>query len=195
MQNLRQQLNPHFLFNTLNNIYTLIQLDPARAQSAVHDLSRLLRYVLYGGSREEVPLQDELDFVREYIELMRIRLPRYVAVKVELQEGVSGMMIAPLMFIPLVENAFKHGVSNDSQSFVIIRILVDGDRVTCGTVNSYFPKARDYDRSGSGIGLANLVRRLDLLYPGKYEFRYGQEGGEYIASLSIDLSKPEHHET
>lgn len=66
-------------------------------------------------------MQDELDFVREYIELMRIRLPRHVAVKVELQEGVSGMMIAPLMFIPLVENAFKHGVSNDSQSFVIIR--------------------------------------------------------------------------
>lgn len=189
LQNLRQQLNPHFLFNTLNNIYSLIQIDPARAQIAVHDLSHLLRYVLYGGDREEVPLQDEINFIREYIALMRIRLPRHVEVSVELPEAPAGQMIAPLLFISLVENAFKHGVSNDRPSSVHIRIAVEGSRLECVTVNSCFPKAQGADRSGSGIGLANLSRRLELLYPGKYEFRYGQEGEEYRAFLSIDLRK------
>ena len=189
LQNLRQQLNPHFLFNTLNNIYSLIQIDPPRAQSAVHDLSHLLRYVLYGGSREEVPLQDEVDFIREYIALMRIRLPRHVEVSVELPDGVPGLRIAPLLFIPLVENAFKHGVSNDKPSFVRIWMAVDEDRLDCETVNSCFPKAQDSDRSGSGVGLVNLSRQLALIYPGKYEFRCGQEGEEYRAFLSIDLRK------
>ena len=189
LQNLRQQLNPHFLFNTLNNIYSLIQIDPPRAQSAVHDLSHLLRYVLYGGSREEVPLQDEVDFIREYIALMRIRLPRHVEVSVELPDSVPGLRIAPLLFIPLVENAFKHGVCNDRPSFVRIKITEEKGRVECWTVNSSFPKSRDSDRSGSGIGLANLGRRLELLYPGKYELRSGQEGDEYRAVLSIDLRK------
>ena len=189
LQNLRQQLNPHFLFNTLNNIYSLIQIDPPRAQSAVHDLSHLLRYVLYGGSREEVPLQDEVDFIREYIALMRIRLPRHVEVSVELPDSVPGLRIAPLLFIPLVENAFKHGVCNDRPSFVRIKITEEKGRVECWTVNSSFPKSQDSDRSGSGIGLANLGRRLELLYPGKYELRSGQEGDEYRAVLSIDLRK------
>ena len=189
LQNLRQQLNPHFLFNTLNNIYSLIQIDPPRAQSAVHDLSHLLRYVLYGGSREEVPLQDEVDFIREYIALMRIRLPRHVEVSVELPDSVPGLRIAPLLFIPLVENAFKHGVCNDRPSFVRIKITEEKGKVECWTVNSSFPKSQDSDRSGSGIGLANLGRRLELLYPGKYELRSGQEGDEYRAVLSIDLRK------
>ena len=189
LQNLRQQLNPHFLFNTLNNIYTLIQIDPSRAQSAVHDLSHLLRYVLYGGSREEVPLQDEVDFIREYIALMRIRLPRHVEVSVELPDSVPGLRIAPLLFIPLVENAFKHGVCNDRPSFVSIKITEEKGRVECWTVNSSFPKSQDSDRSGSGIGLANLGRRLELLYPGKYGLRSGQEGDEYRAVLGIDLRK------
>ncbi len=189
LQNLRQQLNPHFLFNTLNNIYSLIQIDPARAQIAVHDLSHLLRYVLYGGNREEVPLKDEVDFIREYIALMRIRLPGYVKVSVELPEAPAGQMIAPLLFISLVENAFKHGVSNDKPSYVHIRITVEGNRLECFTANSCFPKTQGTDRSGSGVGLANLSRRLELIYPGKHVLRYGQEGEEYRAFLSIDLSK------
>lgn len=187
LQNLRQQLNPHFLFNTLNNIYSLIQIDPVKAQSSVHDLSHLLRYVLYGGNRDMVPLQDEVNFLQEYIALMRIRLPRHVEVSVRMPSAVSGQMIAPLLFISLVENAFKHGVSSDQPSFVHISLDVEGNRVICRIANSFFPKAQASDRSGSGIGLANLSRRLEMIYPGKYQFRYGQEGNEYRSELIIDL--------
>lgn len=186
LQNLRSQINPHFLFNTLNNIYSLIQLDSSKAQTAVHDLSNLLRYVLYGGSRPEVPMNEEMAFIREYVELMRLRLPPSVKVEVSLPDS-SGTMIAPLLFISLIENAFKHGTSNNSPSFVRIVITECDGRVECETENSYFPKSRISDKSGSGIGLTNLGRRLDMLYAGRYCFRYGKEGDVYRTYLSIIL--------
>lgn len=189
LQNLRSQLNPHFLFNTLNNIYSLIQIDSLRAQTAVHDLSHLLRYVLYDSSRPIVPLNDEISFLKEYVDLMRLRLPRHVRVDVVFPER-SGVMVAPLLFIPLVENAFKHGVSYEEPSFVRIRIAVDDDSVMCETCNSFFPKSGAVDRSGSGIGLANLSRRLEMLYPGNYSFGYGPDGeGGYRTHLDIYLKK------
>lgn len=121
LQNLKSQLNPHFLFNTLNNIYCLIAFSPDRAQGAVHDLSRLLRYVLYDSNQKYVPLEKELDFIRNYVELMRIRLPEHVSLDLQIDEQVKGgRMIAPLLFISLIENAFKHGVSNNQQSFIHI---------------------------------------------------------------------------
>ncbi len=123
LQNLKSQLNPHFLFNTLNNIYCLIAFSPDRAQGAVHDLSRLLRYVLYDSNQKYVPLEKELDFIRNYVELMRIRLPEHVSLDLQIDEQVKGgRMIAPLLFISLIENAFKHGVSNNQQSFIHIYI-------------------------------------------------------------------------
>ena len=186
LQNLRSQINPHFLFNTLNNIYSLIQIDTVRAQAAVHDLSHLLRYVLYGSDRQSVPLDDEVHFIQEYVDLMRLRLPRHVKVDVSLPER-SGVMTAPLMFIALVENAFKHGVSNDRPSYVSIRIALEDGAVVCETRNSYFPKSGGTDRSGSGIGLSNLSRRLEMLYPGQYRFEYGLNGEEYRTYMRIPL--------
>lgn len=186
LQNLRSQVNPHFLFNTLNNIYTLIQIDSSRAQKAVHDLSNLLRYVLYGGSRPEVPLCEETAFIREYVELMKLRLPPSVKVDVKLPES-SGTMIAPLLFISLIENAFKHGTGNDAPSFVRICIKEENGQVKCETENSYFPKSQVSDRSGSGIGLTNLSRRLEMIYPGRYVFNYGKNGDVYRASLVITI--------
>lgn len=103
LQNLKSQLNPHFLFNTLNNIYSLIQIDTSRAQQAVHDLSRMLRYVLYDSSHPAVPLSAEINFLRDYIELMRIRLPRHVRLFVSLPDEPSQTPVAPLLFISLVE--------------------------------------------------------------------------------------------
>lgn len=186
LQNLRSQINPHFLFNTLNNIYTLIQIDTSRAQTAVHDLSNLLRYVLYGGSRPEVPLSEEMAFIREYVGLMRLRLPPSVEVGVSLPD-TSGTMIAPLLFISLIENAFKHGTSNDAPSFVKISVTEEDGQVICKTENSYFPKSKVSDRSGSGIGIANLSRRLEMLYPGRYVFNYGREGEVYRTYLCIKI--------
>ena len=166
LQNLKSQLNPHFLFNTLNNIYSLIAFSPERAQEAVHDLSRLLRYVLYDSSQPMVPLEKELDFIRNYVELMRIRLP-------------------PLLFISLIENAFKHGVSHNKPSFIDLKIHQEGTRIVCSIRNSDFPKDNGQDKSGSGIGLQNLSRRLELLYPSHHIFTYGQKGDEYVCLLEL----------
>ena len=160
LQNLKSQLNPHFLFNTLNNIYSLIQIDVDRAQRSVHELSSLLRYVLYESSRPTVPLKAEVEFPTP---------------------------VAPLLFISLVENAFKHGVSNEKPSYVTIDIHEEGRRLVCRIRNSCFPKSGDSDRSGSGIGLTNLSKRLEMIYPGRYTFEYGQAGDAYQALLCIDL--------
>lgn len=188
LQNLKSQLNPHFLFNTLNNIYSLIQIDPVRAQQAVHDLSRMLRYVLYDSSQATVPLSEEIRFLRDYIGLMRLRLPRHVELTVVLPEEPSSAPIAPLLFISLVENAFKHGVSNDQPSWIAIEIAEQEGRLTCCIRNSAFPKTAESDHSGSGIGLQNLTRRLEMLYPGRYRFVCGPVGTEtYEALLTIDL--------
>ena len=188
LSNLKSQLNPHFLFNTLNNIYSLIAFSPEKAQEAVHDLSRLLRYVLYESNQPLVPIEKDLDFLRNYIELMRIRLPRHVDLQTDIEAATPGVMIAPLLFISLVENAFKHGVSNSQPSFIQITIRQADDTVSCSIHNSYFPKTAD-DKSGSGIGLSNLEKRLSLLYPECYHFTYGKEGENYVAHLVIHKIK------
>ena len=188
LSNLKSQLNPHFLFNTLNNIYSLIAFSPEKAQEAVHDLSRLLRYVLYESNQPLVPIEKDLDFLRNYIELMRIRLPRHVDLQTDIEAATLGVMIAPLLFISLVENAFKHGVSNSQSSFIQITIQQAGDTVSCSIRNSYFPKTAG-DKSGSGIGLSNLEKRLSLLYPECYHLAYGKEGENYVAHLVIHKIK------
>lgn len=189
LQNLRNQLNPHFLFNTLNNIYALIAIGPDRAQEAVLQLSGLLRHVLYEKNGERVPLAKELAFMRSYVELMSLRLPSSVRLKVDMVDAAAtqGLTIAPLLFITLIENAFKHGVSADAPSFVDISLTVtpDGNGVHGRIVNSYFPK-RDNDRSGSGIGLENLRRRLGLLYPGRYSLRTEREGDCFVAEMTVN---------
>lgn len=181
LKNLKSQLNPHFLFNTLNNIYCLIAFSPEKAQEAVHDLSRLLRYVLYESSQPFVPLEKELNFIRNYVELMRIRLPKHVELTLDISVRQPGRLIAPLLFISLIENAFKHGVSNNKASFIRFVITDEGDNIYCTISNSLFPKG-EQDKSGSGIGLQNLEKRLELLYPGKYQFIYGQIGEDMFRS-------------
>lgn len=184
LANLKSQVNPHFLFNTLNNIYSLIQIDPAQAQEAVHDLSGMLRYVLYESQKDTVPLSKEYEFLKEYVKLMSARLTSGVKLEVSLPQSPSVRQIAPLLFIPLIENAFKHGISDTQESFIRIRLDEDREYVTCLVENSCFPKD-DTDRSGSGIGITNLRRRLDLLYPGAYSFEYGRVQSVYRSLLRI----------
>lgn len=186
LQNLKSQLNPHFLFNTLNNIYSLIAISSDRAQEAVHELSRLLRYVLYESNAPFVPIGKELEFARNYVELMRIRLPEHVKLKTEIETTSPDLLIAPLLFITLIENAFKHGVSNNKPSFIEIEITADSKHVTCRIRNSSFPK-NEQDKSGSGIGLANLEKRLLLLYPEKYHFSHNTDEDIYQCRLELQL--------
>jgi sensor histidine kinase YesM len=189
LQNLKSQLNPHFLFNTLNNIYSLVAISPPQAQEAVHDLSRLLRYVLYDSSRARVTVEKDFDFLHNYIELMRIRLPRHVALQTTLQTASPHTLIAPLLFITLVENAFKHGVSADKPSFIHIEITADSRQIACRIRNSYFPKDPQaaQDPARPGLGLSNLRQRLNLLYPGQYTFAAAPSADVYTSDLILKL--------
>ena len=184
LQNLKNQLNPHFLFNTLNNIYSLIAINGEQAQEAVHELSRLLRYMLYDSTQIFVPLGKDMDFVGNYVELMRIRMPKHVELKTKIQIEQPDVLIAPLLFISPVENAFKHGVSNSKPSFIHIEITATGNQIKCIIRNSFFPKDKD-DKSGSGIGLSNLQKRLDLLYPRNHELNFEQSEDMYSCSLTL----------
>lgn len=186
LQNLKSQLNPHFLFNTLNNIYSLIAFSPEKAQEAVHDLSRLLRYVLYDSSHPQVLLSKEVNFLKDYIELMRIRLSELAQVSTEIQIATPNLEVAPLLFITLIENAFKHGVSPSKPSSIAIRIMQEEKQISCSILNSYFPKDEN-DKSGSGIGLANLQKRLGLLYPGQFSLICKQEGDQFRSELNLSL--------
>ncbi len=188
LQNLKSQLNPHFLFNTLNNIYSLIAISPEKGQDAIHELSRLLRYVMHDSSQPFVPLEKELSFISNYVELMRLRLPEHVQLDTSVSCEKPNQLIAPLLFISLIENAFKHGVSNNKPSFIYIDIHQEKNEVVCDILNSDFPKDNETDKSGSGIGLVNLRKRLSLLYPGNYRFHCGKEGENYRSYLSITVN-------
>ncbi len=181
---LKSQVNPHFLFNTLNNIYSLIQIDQDKAQEAVHDLSGMLRYVLYDSEKPSVPLSKETGFLKDYIKLMSMRCSSNVSLDVSLPETDSDKHVAPLLFIPLVENAFKHGISTSEPSSIKIELKEEGEYVSFLVENTSFPK-NDSDRSGSGIGVKNLQRRLDMLYPGQHTFEYGEAFGLYRSFLKI----------
>ena len=187
LNNLRNQLNPHFLLNTLNNIYALIAFDTEKAQQAVQDLSKLLRHVLYENRGTFVPLCKEIDFMRNYIELMRIRLVKGVHLSINIEVSKDSQTpIAPLLFISLIENAFKHGISPTESSFINITISERDGEVECRIVNSNHPKTY-LDKSGSGIGLEQVKRRLELLYPGRYKWEMGVNADKtvYTSLLSI----------
>lgn len=187
LKNLRNQLNPHFLLNTLNNIYALIAFDSDKAQLAVQELSRLLRHVLYDNQQTYVSLGKEMDFIRNYIELMRIRLTPNITVETDIRiDPDSQTQIAPLIFISLIENAFKHGISPTEPSFIRIAFSETEQVVNGEITNSYHPK-NDTDKSGSGIGLEQVSKRLELLYPGRYLWLrgVGKEGKTYSSTLVI----------
>jgi LytS/YehU family sensor histidine kinase len=189
LTNLKNQLNPHFLFNTLNNIYSLISINQDNAQNAVHQLSNLIRYVLYESDHKRVPLKKDLDFTTNYIKLMSLRLPLHVTLVTDITPSTEGIQIAPLLFMSLVENAFKHGISATEPSDIKIRISIqDNNKVQCHVENSNFPKS-ETDKSGSGIGLNNLRKRLELLYPSAYELRIEDQGSIYISTLILNLNQ------
>jgi LytS/YehU family sensor histidine kinase len=188
LMNLKNQLNPHFLLNTLNNIYALIAFNSDKAQEAVQELSKLLRHVLYDNQTTFVPLEKEVEFLSNYIALMKIRLPKNVTVDVNFEDvNRKDILIAPLIFISLIENAFKHGISpvEDSSINISVSTSITGE-VVCDIQNSNHPK-NEHDKSGSGIGLEQVRKRLELLYPGKYIWNNGvvEDGKTYKSTLVI----------
>ncbi|MBR5085527.1 MAG: histidine kinase [Muribaculaceae bacterium] len=173
LKNLRNQLNPHFLLNTLNNIYALIAFDPDKAQTAVGELSKLLRHALYDNQKRFVPLYKEVEFIKNYIELMKIRVTNNVKIDTNIKiADDDSTPIAPLIFISLIENAFKHGISQAGDGEISIEMSSDDDKILCEIINTNHPK-RDNDKSGSGIGLEQVAKRLELIYPGRYTWEKG----------------------
>ena len=188
LYNLRSQINPHFLLNTLNNIYALTAINQERAQDAIQQLSKMLRHMLYDNQESSVALSDELQFLENYISLMKIRLSANVEVTFAHNVEMPGVRIAPLIFISLVENAFKHGISPTEQSFVHIEINATDHDINCRIENSNHPKSNQ-DRSGHGIGLNQVQRRLDLAYPNHHKWVKGtnEDGTIYTSAIHIDL--------
>lgn len=188
LRNLRSQLNPHFLFNTLNNIYSLIASDQHKAQDSVHRLSSLLRYVLYDNNSNFVPIDKELEFTRSYIDLMKLRLSSNIKLNVLIENQGGHSTIATLMFMTLIENAFKHGFSTSEDAFIDIQILVEKDSgVICTVENSVPEKGNQIESANSGIGLANLRKRLQLLYPQKHRLEIECRPYSFFAMLRIDF--------
>ena len=181
---LKNQLNPHFLFNTLNNISSLTQIDPDKAQESIGQLSDLLRYALYDSNKDMVPLSGEMEFMDNYIGLMSLRCNEMTTVVKDFSVQPGDAMVAPLLFISLIENAFKHGVNARYPSFVRVRMSAEGNDLLFVCENSVFEKSGT-DHIGSGIGLENLQRRLELLYPGAFEYDSGTDGDTYTASVRL----------
>jgi len=181
---LKNQLNPHFLFNTLNNISSLTQIDPDKAQDSIGQLSELLRYALYDSDRETVPLAGEIEFMDNYIDLMSLRCNEMTTVEKDFPAHTGDAKVAPLLFISLIENAFKHGVNARYPSFIRVGMRFDGSDLVFTCENSGFEKAGT-DHVGSGIGLENLQRRLELLYPGAFEYKTSGDGQTYCASVRL----------
>ncbi len=190
LQNLKNQINPHFLLNTLNNIYALIEFDPPKAQKAVVSLSKLLRHLLYDNNQAFVPLRQEVNFMSNYIDLMRLRLSDNVKLTAVFSSTEKGnTLIPPLIFISLIENAFKHGISGDKPSFIDILFEEQSNgKVKFECKNSYFPKSES-DKSGSGIGLDLVKRRLELLKAGSYAWETKIENDVYSTKLILDTKK------
>ena len=184
LSNLKSQLNPHFLFNTLNTIYALVEIDPDEARKAIHELSQLLRYVLYE-TPAEVSLERETEFTVNYISLMELRLgPGHVVSHIDIG-SMADTSVPPLIFIPLVENAFKHGNTGHTDSVIEIDIKAADGQIVCRTVNSFDPHTV-LDRR-SGIGIANLRRRMHLIYGRDASLTTTIDTERYTSTLTLSL--------
>lgn len=186
LSNLKMQLNPHFLFNTLNNIYSLIGYSPEKAQESVHRLAKLMRYHLYETNAETVPLSGEVDFLKSYIALMQLRTTDNVSVDSQFSVESQSAQIAPLLFISLVENAFKHGVSPVDPSIIRIKMVEQNQIVSFETWNTNFP-SKELNDQNTGIGMENLRKRLLLIYPGRHSFQQSVEKDMFYVKVVIQL--------
>ena len=188
MEYLKHQMNPHFLMNTLNNIHAMIDFDSELAKQSVMELSKMLRHVLYDSSGSHTTLDKEVEFLHNYIELMRIRYIDDVQISIETPDlnTCRKVNMPPLLLIVLVENAFKHGISYNKASYIDIHIAVDKETLTCVVSNS---RHSAQTTEHSGIGLNNIKKRLDLLFGKRYSLTTDESDSSiYIVELIIPIT-------
>lgn len=197
LEYLKYQINPHFLMNTLNNIHALVDIDPEQAKETIVELSKIMRFVLYEGSKQKVALRQELIFLENYIELMKMRFTDQVTITVNLPDMIPDRDIPPLLLITFVENAFKHGVSYQQKSFVYVDISLtegvkgserDGTSLLFTCRNSKVAKAEGTaNPSEHGVGLQNARQRMDLLYGNSYTLDINDAPDSYTVTLKLPL--------
>jgi len=184
---LKNQISPHFFFNTLNNIYSLISLNAEDSQKAVLKLSKLMRYLLYESEQGDTKLNNEIEFMNNYIDLMKLRMSNKISLSVEFPEEFKDISIPPLLFIPFIENAFKHGISFRENSFIRIEMVCDTGKIIFKCNNSLAEGGNGTTLDSSGIGLINVKKRLELLYPGKHELTINRTENTFEVLLNIQL--------
>lgn len=183
---LKSQVNPHFLFNSLNGIYALALKKSDDAPNAILQLSDLLRHMLYEGDKELIPLEKEVAYLKNYIELQKLRMPKNADIVFDVEGNMQGLLVAPLLFISFVENAFKHGTGIGTPHIKV------GMKVESGTINFWvtnkISQANNKDEA-SGIGLQNVKKRLELLYPANYQLKITEQNGEHSVYLTINTEQ------
>ncbi len=184
---LKSQINPHFFFNTLNNIYSLAVVRSEKTAPAVMKLSSIMRYILTETTQEHVALRNEVDFIKNYIELQQVRLTEKTTVAFSAEGLIDEKLVAPLVFIPFVENAFKYGISTKSDSHIEIRIEALPNSITLFSSNFIVPTENNM-MENTGIGINNVKRRLELMYPGKYTLTNEIKDNFYLVHLEITTS-------
>jgi sensor histidine kinase YesM len=188
---LKAQINPHFLFNTLNNLYSLTLDKSDKAPNLVLKLSDMMRYILYECNDRYVFVDKELEFIRNYLDLQKIRLDDTIPVSIHVKGSASQNKIAPLLFEPLIENAFKHGAyGKNNNGFVdILFNFEEKDKMELSIENRFDNKWQDEERKEKGIGIKNVTRRLELLYPEKHHLNISKQEDLFKVKLKIDLSE------
>jgi two-component system LytT family sensor kinase len=186
---LKNQISPHFFFNTLNNIYSLIAINAKDSQDAVLKLSKMMRYLLYESERGDAKLRSEIDFMNNYIDLMRLRLSDKMSLNISFPEEYTDHTLPPLLFIPFIENAFKHGLSFREKSFIEISLISNAEGIFFRCLNSSAPADRNDGNGNLGIGLGNVKKRLDLLFPGRYSLEIKKSDSDFGVQLKIKMKK------
>jgi two-component system, LytTR family, sensor histidine kinase AlgZ len=185
---LKAQINPHFLFNTLNNLYYLAFTNSPNTTEVIDKLSQMMRYMMYDTNNPRVLLSKEIDYMKNYISLERLRLSSEIPIKFDVMGKTDTVFIAPLIFITFLENAFKHGVSNSAaDAWVNVSIQLDGKACIYTVENSKMSETGKTVTEKSGIGLQNVKRRLDLSYPDNYELNVEETENRYAVELKLNL--------
>ncbi len=183
---LKAQINPHFLFNTLNNLYYLAYTKSENTTEVIAKLSQMMRYMIYDSNHPRVLLNKEIEYMQNYISLERLRLNNQIPIQFKVEGNTENVWIAPLIFITFLENAFKHGVSNNNpKAWINIHIQLNGDKCIYTVENS---KAQNISIEKSGIGLQNVQRRLELSYPDQYKIRMEDKPEVYFVQLTLTLN-------
>ena len=186
---LKMQIHPHFLFNTLNSIYGFAIAKKDQTPALILKLSNLLDYILYQTPKAKVALQDEINHLEDYIALEKLRHGDKLKVKVSFPQEAHHLMVAPMLFLPFLENTFKHGKSQQNDAFMDLKMVTKGSDIDFILRNSVESKLIKNDLLSSGIGLPNIKKRLDLLYPEAHELTINQSSNEYIVQLKIQTEK------